>query len=243
MSRAKPLITLRQLIFGLLIFVVLLLLLCMSPVFSIAAKESLQNKALQQSKGIFYGLIMYATDHNGKYPDALEENFPTFGAPVTDANHAYANIVPNYVQSEHPFSIAVSAYCQDRRGKPIVLDEDLGPRLKVRSPGGNHFAYVRGLTESSDPAWPIIADGFAGGPGAITNPAYSKDNRAYGGVWQGRNAIVVRRDGSASILPVNQATLAILRAGSSGANLFTPSTDPEDPWLTGCTVLNPSQNH
>jgi hypothetical protein len=246
MNNQKTPTTLRQLVFGLLVFVVLLLLLGISlPLFSSPCRHAPQNTALQQAKGIFYGLKMFATDHNGRYPSVLEEDFVAYGPTpaLTDANHAYANIVPTYVQSERPFSVPLSAYCQTASGKPIVPDNDFSDHRKVLAAGQNHYAYILGLTDASDPAWPIMADGFAGGPGAITNPTYSKTKGAYGGTWEGRNAIVVRCDGSASILPIDQTTLTIPRPGQSTANLLTPSTDPADPWLTGCTVLNPLQNH
>ena len=44
---------------------------------------------------------------------------------LTDANHAYANIVPRtYVQSENPFDISGSAYCRDASGKEIPAAND-----------------------------------------------------------------------------------------------------------------------
>jgi hypothetical protein len=216
------------------------------PIFSSASKQSLQNKALQQSKGIFYGLKMFATDHNGRFPTVVEEDFDSAGehAPaITDANHAYANIVPTYVQSENPFQVSVSVYCHDASGKEITAANDFSVRGKVLIPGCNHWAYVLGLKDTADPAFPLIADGFAGGPGAVTDPVYAEISSHYGGAWSGVNAIVVRCDGSSSLLPVDRRSLTVRRTDKPTANLFTPGTDPIDPWLKGCTVLNPLQNH
>jgi prepilin-type N-terminal cleavage/methylation domain-containing protein len=213
------------------------------PAFSSAQKQAAQNKALQQTKGIFYGLKMFATDHNGTFPAILEQDFNTStnntAAPTT-ANQAFANVVPTYVQSENPFSVASSKYCKISGGTtPVIPDNDFSSREKVLQQGENTFAYVMGLSDTSNANYPIIADGFDTPGGTVAAPKYSKDETAYGGVWGGRNAIVVRCDGSAAVLAVNQANLTILRPGSVGGNLFTPVTDPNNPWLTGCTVLDP----
>ena len=45
------------------------------PAFSAAQLSAQQNKALQQTKGIFYGLKMFATDHNGSFPSKKDEDF------------------------------------------------------------------------------------------------------------------------------------------------------------------------
>ena len=181
------------------------------------------TEALQQTKGIFYGLKMFATDHNGRFPSVLEEDFDTTGTPgpVLDANHAFANLIPKYVQSELPFFDADSPYCQTADGKPFTPNNTPpADRTKILLPGHNHWAYVRGLDDLSDPNSPIIADGFAGGPGPVTNPVHSKTKGQYGAIAEDLGSIVIRCDGSAVLSPVDQASLTIHRTSVPSANLL-----------------------
>jgi prepilin-type N-terminal cleavage/methylation domain-containing protein len=217
------------------------------PVFNSATQKAQQNKALQQSKGIFYGLKMFANDHDGSFPSGYNQDYqpdPTIIVAPTDANQAYMNLIPTYVQSENPFSIASSKYCKTPSGGAIVPANNVNStdRSVILKPGVNTFAYVLGLSDTSNANFPIIADGFAGGAGPVTSPAYSKDPAAFGGVWGGTQAIVVRCDGSASVMVVSQAlNQMVTRTDVPGANFFTPVTDPNNPWLSGTTVYNPAQ--
>jgi prepilin-type N-terminal cleavage/methylation domain-containing protein len=215
------------------------------PVFSSASLTAQQNKAQQQCKGIFYGLKMFATDHNGIYPSSPEQDFQqgstANNAPLTDANIAFANIVPTYVNSEKPFSVTVSRYCKTASGSLIVPDDNFANRSLVLAAGQNAFAYVTGLNDTSNSNYPIMADGFNGGAGIVAAPKYSKSDADYGGVWKGRKAIVVRLDGSVNLESINQTTLVVQRPGPGQMNLFQPVNDPNNPWLVGSTILNPKQ--
>ena len=44
------------------------------PVFGTAQEKAQQNKAMQQAKGIFYGLKMFAGDHNGAFPSSPDQD-------------------------------------------------------------------------------------------------------------------------------------------------------------------------
>ncbi len=216
------------------------------PVFNTATQRAQQNKALQQSKGIFYGLKMFANDHNGSFPSGQDQDFtndPTNIAPVTDANQAYANLIPTYVQNENPFSIASSKYCKNSNGGTVVPANNVNSqdRTQILKVGVNTFAYVLGLSDTSNANYPIIADGFSGGAGVVANPVYSKDQNAFGGVWSGKTAIIVRCDGSARVEVVNQGDLAVHRTDVAGANMFVSNANQDNPWLSGCTVYNPKQ--
>jgi prepilin-type N-terminal cleavage/methylation domain-containing protein len=218
------------------------------PVFSSASLTAQQNKAVQQCKGIFYGLKMFANDHNGIYPSVYEQDFQTStstntsgGAPLQDANQAYANIIPTYVNTEKPFSVPVSRYCKTASGSYITPDDNFTNRQQVLAAGMNAFAYVEGLNDTSNSNYPIMADGFAGGQGIVQSPKYSKTENDFGAVWKGRKAIVVRLDGSVSLESINQQTLVVVRPGPGQMNLFQPQSDPNNPWLVGCQILNPKQ--
>lgn len=207
------------------------------PVFGTAQEKAQQNKAMQQAKGIFYGLKMFAGDHNGAFPSAPDQDEGTStGGELKDANEAYANLIPGYVQSEAPFGIPSSAYCKVGSAYKGP-DNDISSRNKILERGENTFAYVNGLSDTSNASYPILADGFA--PGSESDPAYSKVEGTKGAVWKGRRAIIVRCDGSATIENVNQKTLKVTRQGVGAKNLFSEDASPNNPWLVGCKVLNP----
>ncbi|HET6407688.1 MAG TPA: prepilin-type N-terminal cleavage/methylation domain-containing protein [Chthoniobacteraceae bacterium] len=209
------------------------------PVFGSAQEKAQMNKGLQQAKGIFYGLKMFAGDHNGAFPAKKDEDEGNASSgQLNDANEAYANLVPAYVQGETPFGIPSSRYCKDATGAYKGPDNDISTRQKVLERGENTFAYVSGLSDTSNASWPILADGFA--KGSEQNPVYSKKEGDYGAVWKGRRAIIVRCDGSATIENVNQNNLTVVRKGGSGnRNLFKEDSSDTDPWLVGAKVLNP----
>jgi prepilin-type N-terminal cleavage/methylation domain-containing protein len=207
------------------------------PVFGTAQEKAQQNKAMQQSKGIFYGLKMFAGDHNGAFPSSPDQDESSSSTgELKDANEAYANLIPGYVQSEAPFGIPSSAYCKVN-GVYKGPDNDISSRNKILERGENTFAYVNGLSDTSNASYPILADGFA--PGSTSDPKYSKVEGTMGGVWKGKRAIIVRCDGSASIENVNQQSLKVTRKGQGNKNLFSPDNNENDPWLVGCKVLNP----
>jgi prepilin-type N-terminal cleavage/methylation domain-containing protein len=208
------------------------------PVFGSAQEKAQQNKALQQAKGIFYGLKMFAGDHNGSFPSKQDEDEGSSSAgQLQDANAAYANLVPAYVQGETPFGIPASKYCKDSTGAYKGPDNDISSRNKVLEKGENTWAYVQGLSDTSNASWPILADGFA--QGSEADPKYSKKEGDYGAVWKGRRAIIVRCDGSATVENVNQTSLKVTRKGQGNKNLFKEDSSDQDPWLIGCKVLNP----
>ncbi|MHA3773804.1 type II secretion system protein [Verrucomicrobiota bacterium sgz303538] len=208
------------------------------PVFGSAQERANQNKALQQSKGIFYGLKMFAGDHNGSFPSKKDEDEGNGNSgAVNDANEAFANLIPAYIQGEGPFGVPGSKWCKDQTGAYRGPDNDTSSRNKVLERGENHFAYVMGLSDTSNASWPIVADGFA--QGSTSDPKYSKKEGDYGAVWKGRRAIVVRCDGSATVENVNQNSMTVVRKGQGNKNLFKEESSDQDPWLVGCKVLNP----
>lgn len=215
------------------------------PVFNSATQKAQQNKALQQSKGIFYGLKMFANDHNGSFPSGKDQDFTTSTTPtpIADANEAYANLIPTYVQNENPFSIAGSKFCKNSTGAYVVPTNNVNStdRTQILKQGVNTFAYVQGLSDTSNANYPIIADGFKGGAGPVGAPTYSKDQGEYGGVWNGKSAIIVRCDGSAKVEVVNQSDITVHRTDLPSANLFVADPSATNPWLTGCTVYNPKE--
>jgi prepilin-type N-terminal cleavage/methylation domain-containing protein len=214
------------------------------PVMGQAQERALRTKCLSQARGIFPALKMFAGDHEGSYPsrpDQDEGNQSSTGGggggDLKDANEAYANLIPAYVSNETPFGNSASKYCKDKSGGNRGPDNDISTRNKVLEVGENTYAYVRGLSETSNASYPIIADGFA--QGSESDPKYSKKEGDYGAQWKGKYAIVVRCDGSATVENVHSQTLKVLRKGQGQKNLFKEESSDNDPWLIGCKVLNP----
>jgi prepilin-type N-terminal cleavage/methylation domain-containing protein len=206
------------------------------PVFGAAQEKALRIKCMAQAKGIFPALKMFAGDHDGGYPSRPNQDESESGQ-LQDANEAFANLIPGYLNNESPFGNPASRWCKDQNGGAKGPDGDISSRNKVLEKGENTYAYVQGLSETSNASWPIIADGFA--QGATQNPKYSKVEGDYGGVWKGKLAIVVRNDGSANVERVDSRNLTVQRKGQGNKNLFQEDKSENDPWLVGCKVLNP----
>jgi prepilin-type N-terminal cleavage/methylation domain-containing protein len=208
------------------------------PVYGQAQERAARIKCLSQAKGIFPALKMFAGDHNGSYPSMPDEDSGnTTGGTLKDANEAYANLIPTYISNESPFGNAQSKWCKGGGGGINGPDNDISSRNKVLQKGENNYAYVEGLSDTSNGSWPIIADGFT--QGSTSNPKYTKLEGDYGGAWKGKIAIVVRNDGSASQERVDPNSMQVLRPGTGKKNLFQEDRDENNPWLVNCKILNP----
>ncbi|MEO8350348.1 MAG: type II secretion system protein [Chthoniobacteraceae bacterium] len=208
------------------------------PVYGTAQERALRTKCLAQAKGVFPALKMFAGDHDGSFPTytAQDENTGN-NAELKDANDAYANLIPGYLSNESPFGNSASKYCKDSTGAAKGPDNDISTQNKILEKGENTYAYMRGLSETSNSSYPIIADGFA--VGSEADPKYSKKEGDYGAQWKGKYAIIVRCDGSATTENVNSKNLKVLRKGAGNKNMFKEDTSDNDPWLVGVKVLNP----
>ena len=175
-------------------------------------------KSLNNAKGIYLALKMYAGDHDGRFPDAAE-----------NANEAYRQLVPAYIPSTKTFQVRGSAWTPSASAN---FKQD----SKVLHPGENHFAYISCLKDNSNPDFPLVADGFVEGkPGT-----YAANREEKGGVWKGRLAIVVRVDGSGRLEKVNPTDRRVYRTTTTqgpGIDLFAPAPN----WLdAGQLALNPA---
>jgi prepilin-type N-terminal cleavage/methylation domain-containing protein len=206
------------------------------PAFTGVKERGDQTKDLSNAKQIALALRQFAIDNNGSYPAKAPAGDYSSAPPTQPAtsNDAFWWLFPNYLQSEQIFATAGSAYTP---GNP---DNKLDPanattRSDTLKQGENSFAYVSGLTDTANPTFPLLADGFAtGAPGT-----YVINKSLPGGVWAAKKAIVVFCDASGQIVKVDQTTKTVQRTDSSGAkvNMFLPATD----WFDGTAnpVLNP----
>jgi prepilin-type N-terminal cleavage/methylation domain-containing protein len=164
------------------------------PVFSSVQERGKQTKDLAAAKQIGLACKLFAGDHDGKFPyqDGRTTDPPTDLTPLTAAgltsNVVFASLIPTYVTQEKIFYVAGSAY------SPTVPDEVTTPSTARLSAGENNFAYMFGLTDTSNPSYPLIFDGpIAAATTYSTNPATP------GGVWKGKKAIVIRCDNSGTV--------------------------------------------
>ena len=152
------------------------------------APRSEITTATWQASAIHKALMLYAQDHEGRFPPGRD-----------GAIHAFRDLlIGGYLEDERPFYVKGSAWHDEAPNKKP--DNDIGTKpdwAPALERGENHWAFVSGLTTSSDPGLPLIADGFVEGePGRYTDDPSKK-----GGRWKGTRAIVVSVDGSARAVP------------------------------------------
>jgi prepilin-type N-terminal cleavage/methylation domain-containing protein len=202
------------------------------PVYSSIQERGQQTKALSQAKQVGLALKLFAGDNDGNFPmdyntTTLEPNFAQLPA---NANVAYRQLIPQYTQSETIFYVPKSEWTPSPPDQNISTESD---KLKA---GENHWAYVPDLTDTSNPSFPLVADGFS-----TTVGVYAVKETDEGGVWKGKKAIVVRVDQSASIERVGTDLKVYGRTGGTSGpeDIFSISANggnwiPEPP-------LNPLQ--
>ena len=210
------------------------------PVFGSVQIKGAQTKALSNAKQIGTALRLYAVDNSGVFPSyALTNGKPVAANPVSDSNTAFAQIIPDYLPTEEIFWLAKSKWCnvsppdgQIDKGNPDA------PTLTLAT-GENEWAYVLALTDTSNASFPLIADGFiTGGEGSHKYSIVESDK---GGVWKGKNAIIVHVDTSGVVAKVNSKDLVVKgpNGGATDGDIFDTS-NAANGWLgTDNKVVNP----
>ena len=188
--------------------------------------------ASMQAAGIHKACMLYAQDHEGR--------FPAVDGSEGGASAAYRKLFPDAMNEEKPFYVPGSAWHDEARGKKP--DNDIGKNpdfAQCLERGENHWAYVSGLTERSNPGLPLIADGFVEGkPGE-----YTDDPNKKGGRWQGTKAVVVYVSGAAKAENISakngfrvMKSLAVPGGATRSVDLFTtegglpPDVRVLNPW-------------
>jgi prepilin-type N-terminal cleavage/methylation domain-containing protein len=186
------------------------------PVYGSIQEKGAQIRALSQAKQIGLGLRLLAGDNDGKYPissnvgSSANETTPIFTGNATDSNTALRPLIPDYVPGEKMFYVAKSAWT------PTQPDEKFAAHADKLVAGENHWAYVPGLTDTSNPTYPLLADGFS-----TTVGAYAISETAPGGLWKGKRAIVLRNDQSAALEKVKSTDLRVYgKVAGSDADIF-----------------------
>jgi len=217
------------------------------PAFTSVQLKGKQTKALSNGKQIALALRLFSSDHDGSYPaylvDANGVPTTTPPTPVASSNDAFCQLFPTYLKSEAIFYVSGSAWCSQSPPDELTDTALTVPSTDTLKSGENEWAYVLALNDTFNPSVPLIADGFVT-PGGNTSHKYSLDQSVQGGVWKGKQAIVVRADGSSGALQkVDPTTLTVIgpNGSSSGAqgDIFTTANGANG-WLgTTNVVVNP----
>jgi len=208
------------------------------PVYSTVQERGAQTKDLSNAKQIALACKLFAADNDGKFPDKDGQAADPPTAPLSSSslsNTAFACLVPNYLPSEKLFYLGKSAW------SPTIPDEKTTASTDRVEVGTNNFAYELGLSETSNPSFPLIADAPATGG---TSAVYSTDPTKKGGVWKGKKAVVIRCDmsGTVETCLVNSAAGTSTVQGSTGGSAKTDIFAPSATWLsaTGNALLLPN---
>ncbi len=232
MKKTKSAFTLIELL--VVITIIAILASIALPVFNGVTERANQTKDLSNAKQVGVALKLFASDNNGFYPSkqpAVDYNGAADTLP-TLSNDAFWWLFPNYLQSEDVFTVASSKWTPKNADNKLDAAGS-GSRVDTLKAGENTYAYVAGLTDTSNPAFPLLCDGFT-----TTIPVYDTNKSNQGGVWAAKKAIVVFCDASGQIMKVDVASKKVKRPGTTtGADLFAAGTD----WLdaTNNPVLNP----
>lgn len=196
------------------------------PVYSSIQESGLQTKALAQAKQVGLALKLYGGDNDGAFPRTGQLDAEDTAITVTTANDAYRVLIPNYAPTESIFYVARSAW------SPIAPDENTTSSAERLKAGENHWAYTTNLFETSNPRFPLVADGFTTTVGTYTN-----DEAAKGGIWKGKKAVVIRVDQSGALEKTNSTFQVFGPTGAAApANIFGTSAN----WLSASQVpVNP----
>jgi prepilin-type N-terminal cleavage/methylation domain-containing protein len=202
------------------------------PVYSTVQERGSQTKDLSNAKQIALACKLYATDNDGKFPD---KDGQAADPPVTaltsasTSNQAFACLVPNYLPAEKLFYLGKSAW------SPTLPDEKTTASTDRCEAKTNNFAYELGLTEISNPSFPLIADApNTGGSSGV----YSTDPTAKGGVWKGKKAVVVRCDMSGTVETcTSSGTGTSIVKGPVGGSTTDDIFKPAATWLSASNSL------
>jgi prepilin-type N-terminal cleavage/methylation domain-containing protein len=203
------------------------------PAYTSVQERAQQTKDLSNAKQIALALKQFAADNNGSYPakaPGADYSTATALASTDDSNKAFWWLFPNYLQSEDIFVVSGSQWTPANPDNKIDA-AGAATQTDTLKAGENNYAYVLGLTDTSNPAFPLLADGFS-----TTVPNYDTSKSNKGGVWAAKKAIVAFCDASGQIMKVDTTKKTVIRA-ATGKSLFDADTD----WLnaTGNPVLNP----
>lgn len=183
----------------------------LNPPTSRIAQRGNQTRAISHCRQIITALRLYASDHNGKYPDAAPSK------PRT-ANEAFRLLFTGgQVEDEQIFGSPLSVFQPDGNiGHPPDY-------LEAVKPGENHWAITKGLDDNAPGSYPLV---YENPTEATWPPKWSPSLMGTGKpgrTWPGGKVIIGMNDGSVSLqkLASDKGERVGLPSTSSGLDLFT----------------------
>lgn len=205
------------------------------PVFNGVTERANQTKDLSNAKQIGIALKLFAGDNDGTFPVFSDPDGQT-GA-ITTSNQAYRELFPSYLKSESIFFVGGSAFTPKEPDNAYDTAPVNGSYTKTLQVAENNYAYVTNLSDTSNPSFPLIADGFN-----VPSPAkYITDKSQKGGVWAGTKAVVIFCDSSGQVMKCDTTTLVPQRTFADGSkgSVFDNTRDTTN-WLgTNNLTVNP----
>jgi prepilin-type N-terminal cleavage/methylation domain-containing protein len=204
------------------------------PAFQGVQVKAQQTKALNNAKQIGFACHTFGVDNNGQYP-SYPETSGSFNtqSQVTNSNDAFNCLIPQYLPTIQCFYQAGSYETPGSKAPPDPdFTQEGGASAQSALPVGqhlNHWAYVTGMSDTSNSTFPLITDNPANiGQSTVT---WTTVQTSKGGVWKGKQTLVVHVDDSASTdqLNTNQEDMN----GPTGIDLF--NTAGTNGWMSGST--------
>jgi prepilin-type N-terminal cleavage/methylation domain-containing protein len=155
------------------------------PVYQTALMAAHMNAAVQNARQIGLALRACSNDLGGAYPAGTN----SYGQDIKTANDAFRSLIPTYIDNEKVFTVPGS------KDGPSA-DNKIDPVTEILKPGENHYAYISGLSTTSNSNYPLIADG------TNDHGKYTNLEDDLGGVWKGTKAVVINVDSSAHLVPL-----------------------------------------
>ena len=155
------------------------------PVYNSVMLNAAMTDDLNNARQVGIGLKMLAQDNDGNYPSGTN----IYGDQIVTSNDAFRSLIPNYIDNEKVFTVA-------RAKVGSTADNKTSPTSEILKPGENAFAYIEGLSTSSNSNWPLIVDETDG------TGVYNNIETNLGGTWKGTKAVVVHTDSSAAMVPL-----------------------------------------
>jgi prepilin-type N-terminal cleavage/methylation domain-containing protein len=119
------------------------------PVFGEVQTRGAQTKALSNAKQVGLACKLFAQDYNGNFPLYTDIDNKTTAGTGSTSNAVLQTLIPDYLPDKGVFSIPKSAYCRNAgigNTEPNILGA-----------GENEWAYVLGLTDTSNSRFPLLA--------------------------------------------------------------------------------------
>jgi prepilin-type N-terminal cleavage/methylation domain-containing protein len=154
------------------------------PIYQTAVMTGRQAAASNAARQIGLGLRMYANDYDS-YP--TKKNL--YGEDIKTSNDVFRCLIPTYIDNEKVFAVPNS------KAGP-TNDNDTSSPSMILAAHENHWAYVDGLSTTSNSSWPLIVDCTDG------SGYYNDQQNKLGGLWKGTKTVTVFADGSSRVVPL-----------------------------------------